>query len=95
MTNTQIVNTPMDSLDAIHKQGKFLLLASLIQHPCPSCLKPINQIEASGLTMDEWDLTLARTPKFCCPHCQTSLVALARFDYQWGRKRPASSEATE
>lgn len=94
MTNSQLLKTPVDLLDAAHRQQKFLLLAILIQHSWPKCLKTINQIEASGLTMDQWDNKSVH-PEFACPHCQTPLVAIARLDYEWGRKLPDPTEATE
>jgi uncharacterized protein with PIN domain len=100
MTNTELLKfatTPesLRCLTELDRQRLTILHIVLSPAECPHCNKPVNQVEASNKTLDEFDAGNGES-EFFCPHCLTELVDVVPFmttgtRYKWRRKAPGKA----
>src|SRR5437016_5471003 len=72
MTNRELLNTPRSLLSEVDKQRLFLLRVEGAVMPCPSCKKPINAFDASGIRLDDYNFGKTEHP-YRCPTCGAEL----------------------
>lgn len=98
VANSQLLNYSSKEgqrmLSELERQRYTVLKIVLHTPACPHCQNPVNQIEASGKSLDEFDLDNGET-EFKCPHCGTELKEVVPFmpsgsPYRWERKTPAN-----
>jgi hypothetical protein len=103
MTNSQILGHGKGErtrlLTEIERQTLYCLAIAIVPTPCPACHAMINQIEASGKALDDFDATGANRGDFRCPHCKRGLVEIVPFmtsgpaKYSWQLATPLPPEA--
>lgn len=72
-TNSELLRTPRKLLTTLEQQAVFLLHMALEKHPCPVCGKKQDQLEAAGITLDEYSVE-EPSPPFACVECHTPIV---------------------
>jgi hypothetical protein len=96
MTNLELLKTPRALLGALDRRRPFLLRVALVARPCPDCGRPLNQFQAAGLEIDQYDPD-GPDPPLYCPECQTELEQVVPLFprgplWSWGVK-PAADGA--
>lgn len=80
MTNEEILKAPNELLTTLDKQRRFLLRIALTPAPCPACKQLVTQIDAAGVTLQDYDVdtTHAKT-KYRCTSCRRELEVIVPF----------------
>lgn len=107
-TNTYLVELPAklasQVLTEYERQRRYVLQQALIPAQCPMCLRPVNQVEATGKSLDEFDAENGSSTQrelFACPHCKTELRLIVPFmssgpcTYLWQRRHPVEIPGEE
>jgi len=99
MTNTEILNygegTRTRLLTEIERQTLCCLKIALTPSECPACHASVNQVEASGLPLDEFDATGRKRQDFHCTGCRRQLVEVVPFmgpKYYWRLAEPIAAD---
>ena len=72
MTNAEILKTPAGLLTGLDKQRKFLLEMALTPNPCPDCKMEQNELQASGIAINDFKFDSAE-PAYRCIRCRREL----------------------
>ena len=86
MKNSELLNYTRNILSGLDKQKQYVLRQYDKQKPCPNCAAPLNYFEASGIAVDDLDLSLATDPKAACPACKRELIwtlPMLTGDWHW------------
>lgn len=76
MTNTELLmsNMPNSLLTTIEQQERFILQQAAIKKSCPNCHTLVNQFEAAGLSVDEFNTHDGHGEyRYQCPACKREL----------------------
>lgn len=77
MTNTELLahNYPDSLLTTIEQQERFILRQAILKKPCPNCGTLVNQFEAAGLAVDEFNTHETHAEyRYECPACKRALL---------------------
>jgi predicted RNA-binding Zn-ribbon protein involved in translation (DUF1610 family) len=86
MTNTELLfrSYPDTLLTAIQVQMRFILRQAAIAKPCPNCGRMVNQFDAAGLSVDEFDTRKAHSEyRYECPACKRELAFTLPLSGGW------------
>ena len=103
MTNREILNYGEGErtrfLTEIQRQTLYCLAIAMVPTSCPACHTMVNQVEASGVDIDEFDATGVKKHEFHCPHCKRQITEIVPFmtsgpaKYQWQLTKPLPPES--
>lgn len=103
MTNTKLATfrgkSASNCLTEIERQRLTILRIVTTPSSCPMCHNLVDQVAASGKSLDDFDLDNGESD-FTCPHCQTRLVEVVPFQpngvpYLWRRRDPINATYSE
>ncbi len=91
MKNSEILSALPQTLTNIERQTRFILGIAQERRECPACQQPCSQIEASGLSVDDYPAGKSHEATFHCPHCKRQLTYVVPFmgpSYLWRLAQP-------
>jgi hypothetical protein len=100
MTNRELLerNIPKDLLTVIEQQERFILRQGAMAKPCPNCAQPVNQFDAAGIDVNEFDVAskVHSDYQYHCPRCKRELLFILPLIGGWvWMLRPVTVERAE
>jgi endogenous inhibitor of DNA gyrase (YacG/DUF329 family) len=83
MKNSELLDYYGNILSELNKQKQYVLRQYIRQKPCPNCATPLNYFEASGIAIDDIDMSEAKDPKMACPACKRELIWTLPMTGDW------------